>query len=124
MIFNSNANVVSLLNKYTGCNGYQLTGGAAATLTDNAATLIPVAGTLTNLYYASDVNAGATTNTITIVKNGVATALTCGITTGNSSAHDTTDAVAVVAGDLISIHYTGAVDANYPQVSFEFAPNS
>ena len=77
------------------------------------------AGTLKNLQFKSG-TAGIAGDAVTVVKNAVATALTC--TYGTlTTCNDTVDTVAVVAGDLITVRiFTGALDTTADvHVSFE-----
>jgi hypothetical protein len=67
---------------------------------------MPIAGTLKNFTIRLDAAlAGGTSIAYTVRKNGVATALTCTITTASAalSCSDVTHTAAFVAGDLISI---------------------
>jgi len=77
---------------------------------------MPVAGSLKNFRIRLDAAfSGGTSIAYTVRKNGVATALTCTITTASAAltCSDLVDSVAFVAGDLISIGTarTGAVGA-------------
>ena len=56
---------------------------------------------------ASAAGSGAGSGVVTVLKNGVATAITCTIGTG-TSCNDGTHSVSVVAGDLITIQFTAA----------------
>lgn len=124
MIFVLCQQTVLNLNDYYPANATSAIGNAAVGLTHGNVNIIPVSGTLKNLYIGLDVNAGATPNVVTVYVNGVASALTASIATGTAVAHDTTHAVAVSAGDTISLKFTGAADGGNTQVSLEFAPNS
>jgi hypothetical protein len=67
---------------------------------------MPVAGTLKNFTIRLDaVLSGGTSITYTVRKNGVATALTCTITTASAAVtcSDVTHTASFAAGDLISI---------------------
>jgi hypothetical protein len=75
---------------------------------------MPVAGTLNNFYVRIDSALAATNSeTYTVRKNAVDTALTCTITSvgGAVTCSDTTHSVSFAAGDLISIGtaHTGVV---------------
>jgi hypothetical protein len=65
--------------------------------------VIPTAGTLKNLYVESDVDHTATkTTTLTLRKNGADTALAVTLNDTGTSFSNTSDEVAVVAGDIIT----------------------
>jgi hypothetical protein len=67
---------------------------------------MPVAGTLKNFTVRLDAAlSGGTSIAYTVRKNGIATTLTCTITTASAALtfSDVTHTVAFVAGDLISI---------------------
>jgi hypothetical protein len=70
---------------------------------------MPVAGTLKNFTIRLDAAlSGGTSIAYTVRRNGVATALTCTITTASAAVtcSDVTHTVAFAAGDLISIGTT------------------
>lgn len=84
-----------------------LTGGVEVanwtTSASNAASLVPVAGTLSNLI-ARFPTLGAGSYIITIMKNGVAQTLTCTPDlTGTGIASDAVNSFTVAAGDLVAI---------------------
>jgi hypothetical protein len=64
---------------------------------------VPVAGTVKNFYVRANGNVGGTSITYTVRKNGVNTAVTCTMTSAQSTCSDTTDSAVFSAGDLISI---------------------
>lgn len=72
--------------------------------------IIPTAGTFSNFYVsletAPDNGVGTQSNTWTIKKNGVATAVTCTISEAAKTCSDTSNSFAVVAGDKIAIDMT------------------
>jgi hypothetical protein len=75
--------------------------------------MAPRAGTLTNLLVLMDNVASAGTGMkFTVYKNGVATALTCTIAAGGTTASDNTHTVAVAAGDLIGVRDDGGTSTN------------
>lgn len=84
--------------------------------------VIPVDGVFNNLVVYSPV--GLHSNyTITLMINGVASALTCSLTSGNSVAFDKTHSVSVVAGDdfYLSIQPSASSAGEKPlNVSLEF----
>jgi hypothetical protein len=77
-------------------------------------TPIPATGTLRNLYARLNAITGNpnATVTATVRVNGVSTALTCSGTRGNTAGpvacSDTTNSVAVIAGDTISLIFVVA----------------
>jgi hypothetical protein len=75
------------------------------------------AGTLQNLHVTATAN---TTGTFTIIKNGVATTLTCALS-ANSTCNDTTHSVSIVRGDDIAIQISGAATAKPATYNVEFA---
>ncbi len=97
----------------------QLSTLTCTNITASAGIPMTGAGTLKNLQFKSG-TAGIAGDAVTVVKNAVATALTC--TYGTlTTCSDTVDAVAVVAGDLITVRITtGALDTTADvHVSFE-----
>lgn len=72
----------------------------------NFAPAMPSAGTLKNLRVVSSANGvNASSGVFTVMKNNVATAITCTVGTASSCA-DTTNSVSVAAGDRIGIQFT------------------
>ncbi len=70
----------------------------------NRSQIISAPGTISKLFVEIKTASVATRDrTFTLMLNGVATALTCVITGGNTTANDTTHSVNVVAGDLVSL---------------------
>jgi len=90
-----NTNYVSMFNSYR-----------SATESD-VEQVMPVAGTLSNLYVRLDGTAGAAASgrsyTFTVRKNTADTAVTCTILETATSCSDATNSVAFSAGDLISV---------------------
>lgn len=88
----------------------------------------PVAGTFSKLYIAlSAAPGGGKSYIFTLMKNGVATALTCTITGAvATTGSDTSNSVAVVAGDLLSIKgdATGSPTSVYYGGGVKFVPTS
>jgi hypothetical protein len=79
-----------------------------------ANSVVPIAGTLSNLYVNVISNASTSNDTFTLYKNNSATSLVVTITaltTGVFS--DTTHSVAVVAGDLICFNSSQSTTANW-----------
>jgi len=77
--------------------------GAGNTTTNEVALRVTRAGVLRNLYIQQRVSNGAgVTNTFTVRKNGVDTALSAAITNGTQG-EDTSNEVSVAAGDQISL---------------------
>jgi hypothetical protein len=84
------------------------------------------AGTLRNLYVRhNDPGGSGATITYTVRVNGAPTAITIGLASTAASAADTTNSVAVVAGDIVDIEVTKAAVAGAgnrrPEVSVEVA---
>ncbi len=97
----------------------QISALTCTNITASAGIPMTGAGTLKNLQFKSG-TAGIVGDAVTVVKNAVATALTC--TYGTlTTCSDTVDTVAVVAGDLITVRIvTGALDTTADvHVSFE-----
>ncbi len=97
----------------------QISALTCTNITASAGIPMTGAGTLKNLQFKSG-TAGIAGDAVTVVKNAVATALTC--TYGTlTTCSDTVDTVAVVAGDLITVRIvTGALDTTADvHVSFE-----
>lgn len=65
--------------------------------------IIPVAGTISNLYVLSGAVGAGSKHAYTVYKNGVATTLTCTTGLNGGAANDTTHSFTVVAGDVISV---------------------
>ena len=84
-------------------------------------TVMPYSGTLKNLYIRIGATVSGSGNIVlTLMKNGVATAITitCTNADGNNyTKSDTTNTVSVVAGDLISIRGVNAGSASGTIVS-------
>jgi hypothetical protein len=69
----------------------------------NEISMVSRAAMVQNLYYlASAANSSSKTNTITVLKNGSSTALTCSVTNA-TTCNDTTHSFSVVAGDWLSV---------------------
>jgi len=60
---------------------------------------------ITNLYYNCSSNSGGDITSITVLKNGSATTLTCSLATSATTTSDTTHAVTFAAGDLFAIQF-------------------
>lgn len=94
----------------TNYNALLATGSASWNATEIARHMVvPHALTLDMLrVIVTTAPGGAASWTVTIMKNGVATALTCTISGSSTSAQDLTHSVSFAAGDLISIQWTPA----------------
>ena len=83
---------------------------AIATSGNNNFSAVPVACTVSalNVGVNNYITAGADTTTITVYKNGVATPMTCSVSTnGNaSSCQDTTHTFSVAGGDMLSLSFS------------------
>lgn len=85
-----------------GLGGQGETAYAVTYGTSNAKVVVPLAGTFTNLAVYSPLGLHPD-YTFTLMVNGVASALTCALTSSEVLAKDNTHSVAVVAGDDISL---------------------
>lgn len=70
----------------------------------NNGMVVQSAGNVKNLYIQTQDPTGSETVTATLYKNGAASALTCVVTSPAISAADVTHTVAVVAGDILTLH--------------------
>ncbi len=78
---------------------------------------MPSGGTITDLQVRlSAANVGIGSRTFTLYKNGVATALTCTINSGNTGS-DTSNSVSVSDGDTIHLHCTKSSIVNATKVA-------
>jgi hypothetical protein len=99
-------------------------GSGSSSTADDTWLVIPEAGVLSTFRYQGAGSPGAgQTFTHTLRKNGVDTALTCSNTGGAITASDTTNKVAVAAGDYISVKSVASATAansgsNFFGVSF------
>lgn len=87
---------------------YTSVGGCAFSIsqtTENVvSTIMAVSGNLKNLYVKMTTAPGGATNRVfALMVNGVATSLTCTVTGAATTGSDTSNSVAVVAGDQVSI---------------------
>ncbi len=83
---------------------------SASTTTDASAgtrTIIARAATIQNLYYIAS---ASSTSTITVMKNGVATTVTCS-TSASTTCNDTSHTFTVVAGDELGIKIAATTTA-------------
>lgn len=96
--------------------------GASQSIAIGTATVVPVAGTLRHLYFNGGSDVATANYTITIVKNGVATALTITIPTGQTIGSDNTHSVVVAAGDLLSYTIAGNDDFENVVAAVSFTP--
>jgi len=90
--------------------------------------LVPVAGTLSKLRVRHDTIATDVNTAFTVRKNGIDTALTCTIAAAGQAASDTTNSVAVAAGDRVSVKIVNsgvtATTATGPRASMLFVPDA
>jgi hypothetical protein len=92
-------------------NYWSPTGGALSATESDVSLMVPTAGTIDYLYLEASSNVGAgNTDTMTLVLNGTPTALTTNVSGASQTVAtpDTTNSVAVVKGDLISMALTVA----------------
>lgn len=81
-------------------------------------------GTLRNMYVTFSGSPGTSESfTVTLMVNGVATALTCTISDTNRRAADTSNSVAVTAGQYADVRIvaSGAANARQAQITLEYA---
>lgn len=77
------------------------------TVETNVSLVLPVTGTLKNLFIGMNTAPGAGTNRVfAVMINGVASGVTCTVADSATSANDTSNTVSVTAGDLVSIRCT------------------
>jgi hypothetical protein len=88
---------------YAGTAGSQNVYATAA----EAASPLPIDGTLSHFRAHAGSAVGGGGVTLTLLKNGVATALTCAITAGNSSC-TVTASVSVTTADVIAVQIANA----------------
>lgn len=96
----------------TGSTYYYPANGTLSTSTTTEAsagtrTIISRAATIQNLYYVAS---ASSTSTITIMKNGVATAITCS-TSSSTTCSDTSDTVSLSASDQIGVKIVATTTA-------------
>lgn len=89
----------------TTVNNFSAPCGVLAWTTTDASSriVIPAAGTIGSLYADTDTDPASGSYVFTVTKGGVAQTLTCTLSTGVKTAHDTTHSFSVAAGDVISI---------------------
>lgn len=80
---------------------------------DECSTVVPVSGTISTLYSVSSYQGSLTSPggvglsyTVTLVKNGVDTSLSCAISNTATSCTDSSNQVSVAPGDLIDVKVT------------------
>ena len=100
-----------------------------ATVETDFQIIVPTSGTLKNLYInlsaAPGAAASAKSYAFALMLNGVATALTATVLETVTTANDTSNTVAVSAGDVISMRVTTSAvspTTSQPTVSMSFAP--
>jgi hypothetical protein len=90
---------------------YAVNGGSFSSYTDRmTGGICSVGGVISNLYFYLGAAAVGTCR-LRLYKNGVETDLAAAITAGNTSGSDTNNEVAVVAGDRLTVYYTGDAGA-------------
>jgi len=109
-------------------NYYPLQQGQVTATVPTVGSVIPTAGTISNLYFDCTSNAGAGKSwTITLVKNGVDSALTAQVTGATATfAEDTTHSVSVVQGDVVywKIVPAGTPNNRNPSIGCIFTPTT
>lgn len=103
--FGGSADISSLGGGGTGyANPYGAYGAVIGGATLKESVVAPKIMSLAKLYVEVDVvPGGGSTVVVTVLKNGVASALTCTVGAASTTASDTTHTVAIAAGDKISI---------------------
>lgn len=98
----------STTTRYTGPNGNAVNAAEA-----DAAFKMAAAGTVSAIYALTvdPVGGSGQTVTYTVMKNGVAQAVTCQIASGSTSASDTSHSFSYAAGDTISIRIVTSASA-------------
>ena len=89
-----------------GTTGFVGLGGGANPAATSAAgdSILPVSGTLSDLYVVASPSTGATGTVVaTVERNDVATAVTCTITLPSRTCSDVTDMQSFAAGDTITV---------------------
>jgi hypothetical protein len=90
-------------NTATQYNGLMSTAGWNNT-ESNVSSVVPTGGTFKNLHILASAAPGAGTDrAFTLMVNGAASALTCALGASGTTASDTTNTVAVSAGDVVSL---------------------
>lgn len=87
-------------------NGAACSGASAAT----ARIVVPSAGQIANLrvFSSAAVVGGTSVDVLTVLKNGVATSLTCTIAAAGTTCNDVTHAFIVAAGDVLTFSFVTA----------------
>lgn len=85
------------VTRYLGVSGLSASTDAACSF------VIPKSGTISKLYVYSTANNLNGNTVLTIMKNGVATSITCTLAASATTGNDTANSVAVSAGDTISL---------------------
>lgn len=79
-------------------------GGEGTTASNRTQTLLPISGTLSNLYINCVGPSAGNTWTFTALKNGVSQSLSCSMTNPTKTCNDTTHSFSFSAGDIINIY--------------------
>lgn len=95
------------------------------TLGDGSTITLPQQGYLSNLEVVGDVNTTGSGETFVVYLNGNPTALSTTVTSGHSSAINTSALIACAAGDTLSLLYKApsAQHFNFINISFTFTPS-
>lgn len=87
--------------------------------------VMPTGGTISRLFIQTDTNAVTSTLVGTFRKNGSDTSLTASVAAGSSTANDTSNSVAVSAGDILSVKFVNNGSAALRlSTGFKFAPTT
>jgi hypothetical protein len=118
--FSLNTTMAINLTRYLGA------ANTAAATSDVAAYVVPKAGVINKLYVVADANSfSAATTQFTLMKNGVAQALTCTLAAAALNCNDQSNSVSVSAGDSISMKVvtsnsgTGTITRPRASVNFD-----
>jgi hypothetical protein len=119
LIFGANNQVSAANTQYIIPQSY---GGTTAwSLTETEKRLVmPISGTLKNLYIRLNSTNTTGNYTFTVFKNGSATGITCAVGTTLATCNDTVHTVAIAAGDTISLES----DPNSPDLLTTYFQNS
>lgn len=112
--------------QYQGLQGWNNSLNLSSTESD-VSVVMPTAGTFKNMYaWTTAAPTAGKSYTVTFRKNGADQSLTTSISGTNTTNHDTTNSVSVVAGDVVSVSWTpvGTPTAAVPRVSLEFDPTT
>lgn len=88
-------------------NNFPMPGFTSGVSAQRSELIVPFAGNIKTMYVSHGTPTGADNLVYTVLKNNVATALTCTVNSGAGGGSDLTHSVAVVAGDGLALRVTG-----------------